>query len=447
MSSDKSFDKPQHYKQDSFMPSNNLIPIRSEAMQEIISRNTSFFERWAILFIFIITLTIFLGTWFIKYPDVISVHAKLVSINAPKEVKTKLDGRLVKLNVVEEQTVKEFEVIGMIESRANHEEVIALSKYIDSAQVLLSNNKIDIAVEICSKHYLHLGEIQQAFQTFMQSHQLFKQYLKSGFFFRKKNMLQKDMSFLKKLDSVLIEQEKLQIEDIQLTKETFSANEKLKDERIISSFDYRNEKSNLINKQMRIPQLKSSIIINQSLQHDKQKEIMELDNQIKQQKNIFCEALNTLKSQLDEWKAKYLLIAPIAGKVSFVSFLEQNQQLQNNQSICFINPSNSEFYAQIFIPQTNFGKIKKGQTVLLKFPSYPFEEFGYVTGNLEFISPIPTDSGFSARVLLPNGLLTNYNKNLQFNNGLKANGEIITENMRILERFFYQFKKAIKQRN
>jgi HlyD family secretion protein len=420
--------------------------LRSEVVQEIISRKPDFTQRWAMLLFLLILLLIFAGTWFIKYPDIVSVKATLISVNAPKEIKTKLDGRLIKLNVKEGQQVQAFEIIGLLESRANHYEVIALSKCIDSGQQLLTNNKPEIAAFMCSKQYLHLGEMQQAFQTFMQAHQLFEQYLSTGFYVQKKTMLQKDMIYLRKLDSNFLKQEVMQKEDLQLSEETFTANEKLKKEKVISAFDYRNEKSKLIGKQLTLPQISSSIINNESEQHSKQKEIAELENQIAQQKNIFNEALNTCKAQLDDWKAKYLLIAPIAGNISFSSFLQENQQLQNNQSICFINPPNSEYYAAVNIPQNNFGKIKQGQKVLLKFSSYPSEEFGSIEGRLDFISHIPTDSGYLAKVVLPAGLITNYNKPLQFRNGLKADGDIITQNMRLIQRFFYQLRNMVNKR-
>lgn len=420
--------------------------LRSNTVQEIISRKAGFAERWAMSIFLFILLLVFAGTWFIKYPDIVSVRATLISVNAPKEIKTKLDGRLIKLNVKENQDVQAFEIIGLMESRANHYEVIALSKCIDSVQQLLASNKPEIAAYMCSKQYLHLGEMQQPYQTFMQAHQLFEQYLSSGFYVQKKAMLLKDMVYLKRLDSTLLQEETMQKEDLQLSEETFNANEKLKKEKVISAFDFRNEKSKLIGKQLSLPQIRSSIINNESEQHNKQKEIAELENQIVQQKDIFNEALNTLKAQLDDWEAKYLLIAPIAGKVSFASFLQENQQLQNNQSICFINPPNSEYYAEANIPQNNFGKIKQGQKVLLRFSSYPFEEFGSVEGRLDFISHIPTDSGYAAKIVLPEGLVTNYKKQLQFKNGLKADGDIITQNLRLIQRFFYQFRNMVNQR-
>ena len=123
---------------------------------------------------------------------------------------------------------------------------------------------------------------------------------------------------------------------------------------------------------------------------------------------------------------------------------EENQQVQTNQIICYVNSENAEYYAEIYIPQTNFGKIKLGQEVLLKFPSYPFQEYGSVSGKINFINNINTDSGYVAKVILPNGLTSSYKKQIQFREGLQAQGEIITQNMRLLERFYYNIFKQLK---
>jgi Cation efflux system protein CusB domain 1 len=89
---------------------------------------------------------------------------------------------------------------------------------------------------------------------------------------------------------------------------------------------------------------------------------------------------------------------------------------------------------EMIIPQRNLGKVKTGQQVLLKFTAYPFQEFGFVRGTIASISQTTTDSVCVARVLLPNGLVTNYQKQLQYHNGLIARCEIILSDMRLLQR-------------
>jgi HlyD family secretion protein len=192
-----------------------------------------------------------------------------------------------------------------------------------------------------------------------------------------------------------------------------------------------------------MPQISSSIISNESLQNEKQKEIAELENQIQQQKSLFVQALNTFKSQVEDWKKKYLLISPIDGTVSFSTFVQENQQLRQGQVICFINPGNSNYYVEAVIPQYNFGKVKTGQEVLLKFQAYPYQEFGSVKGRIEFISTVPSDSGYLAKVILPEGLVTNYKKAVQYRTGLSMQADIITDKRRLLERFFSSFRSKL----
>jgi HlyD family secretion protein len=422
----------------------NEIKLLSTEVQEIISNKPNWILRNVITLFFLIIASLIGVTFFISYPDIVNGKAKLTSINAPKEVKTKIEGKLIKLMAVEGKLVKQYEILGFVESRADHNEVLLLSASIDSLQNLVQRNETENIPQHLTQSFQNLGEVQQAYQSFMQSFILFNQYLSSGYYLKKKRMLQGDVVYMQRLHANLVQQKMMQQEDVGLAKETFNSSKSLQEDKVISPLDYRNEKSKYIGKALSIPQISSAIISNESSQHEKQKEILQLENEIAQQKNIFTQSLNTLKAQLDDWKNKYLLIAPTAGKIAFASFLQENQQLQNNQTICFINPENTQYFAEVYIPQSNFGKVKQGQKVLLKLPAYPFQEFGAVTGKLDFISSIATDTGYLAKVLLPNGLQTNYKKQVQYHEGLSAQAEIITEDLKLSDRLLNQLRSVIK---
>ncbi|WP_324586888.1 hypothetical protein [Agriterribacter sp.] len=68
------------------------------------------------------------------------------------------------------------------------------------------------------------------------------------------------------------------------------------------------------------------------------------------------------------------------------------------------------------------------------------QQYGPVIGKIDYIKTTPIDSGYLARVELPHALLllTNYGKRLHHRNGLLAQADIITEDMRLLERFYYK---------
>jgi len=423
----------------------SVVNIRSEAVSEIILNKPGFLVRHGISVFFIVLLLILAACWFIQYPDIVTAQAKLNSINAPKAVVAKTDGKLIKLNVAENDKVYAGEIIGYIESTAKHESVLKLSLYLDTLSNLLLQKQDEKLLQVKNRTFNDLGELQQAYQTFTESFTTFSNYISDGFYLKKKNMLMIDMEMLKEQHQNLLDQKQLQENDLALAQKTFDMNDTLKKQKVISDLEYRNEKSKLINKQLSIPQINTSVISNENEQTAKQKEILELENTIMQQRLIFQEALNTFKSAVDDWKKKYLLTASESGTISFTNFLQENEELKANEIICYIKPANSSYYGEMFIPQSNFGKVKTGQKVLLKFQAYPGAEFGSVTGKIDFISSIPSDSGYLAKVSLPDGLATTYQKQIQFRDGLIANGEIITENMRLLQRFYYNVSNQMKR--
>jgi multidrug efflux pump subunit AcrA (membrane-fusion protein) len=189
------------------LPSNSEgnIKLLSTEVQEIISQKPSWIVRNGIVLFLAIIAGMLATTFFISYPDVVNANATFTSLNAPKEVKARAEGKLVKLFVTEGKMVNENDIIGFLESRALHNEVITLSQVIDNAQNNIAANDLNGLYAA----YKNLGEVQQSYQIFMQAFNTYKQYLSSGFYTRKKNMLQQDYSFLQRLHSNLEEQKKI----------------------------------------------------------------------------------------------------------------------------------------------------------------------------------------------------------------------------------------------
>jgi HlyD family secretion protein len=353
--------------------------------------------------------------------------------------------------VIEKQIINKGDVLATMESLANPKSVVNMSQQVESIYNLLVQNQTNEILKFYPNSnslnlYNDLGELQPFYQTYIQSFTTLKDYLNKGFYLRKRAMLQTDQANIIKLHDILIAQKKLLEQDLSLSNENYKANENLIKEKVISQVDFRNEQSKLIAKQLSLPQLNASLVTNESQQNEKQKEIADLENQIIVQKNNFLQALLSFKSQIENWQFKYLLKAPVDGTVSFTGFFQENQEIKNGKSLFNVQPPNTSYFVEMLIPQYNFGKVKQGQEVLLKFQAYPFEQYGAVMGKIEYINQTPTDSGYLAKVTMPKGFVTNYNKPLQFHNSLYANAEIITENMRLLQRFYNSLTKQIHSR-
>ncbi len=136
------------------------------------------------------------------------------------------------------------------------------------------------------------------------------------------------------------------------------------------------------------------------------------------------------------------MTAPVGGKVFFVGALQENQAVAVSQELLYVAPPGTDYFGELQVPQQNAGKVLVGQTVLIKFAGYPYQEFGAVRGRITTIADIPLkDSVFVARVTLPTGLQTTYGKTLAFKTGMTATADVMTNDSRLLEKLFYQFRK------
>ena len=420
------------------------IELRSEEIQEIVSYVPHWIVRWGITVFFLVLMLLLTASWIIHYPDLVKAPFRLTSLNAPKSVNSKIDGKLIKLLVQNKSLVQQGQILAYLESTADHKEILTLSAQLDTVFQLLSRNDPGVFTRRSLMLYSHLGELQADYQAFDLAYTQFLAYQSDGFYSTKRKILDKELSDLIGLERNLQEQLKINQHDWQIAREEFAVQKNLAEQKVISSADLRREESKLLLKQLPLKETKSALYQNYSTQDAKRKELLELDKVSGEQRGLFTQALNTLRSAVEGWKNRYVLSAPVDGRVYFSTTLEEKQTLAANQEVFFIGPETGNYFGEALIPQQNLGKVRKGQQVIIRFAGYPFQEFGVVTGRIEYISEVPSkENTFFAKVTLPNGLQTNYGKPITYRTGMNATAEIITSDSRLLEKIFYNFRKAI----
>lgn len=421
-------------------------------INDIISKRPPFIVRWGITIFFFILLTMVAASWFVSYPHLVMANARLTGLNTPRPVVSRTEGRLLTLLANDGDWVNKGETIGLIESVALARDVWMLEQWLDTLQQSLHQNNSKQVADI----YNHLSQIQQGrawqlgelhsnWQQFMQAYVQYMNYINSGFFVRKKKMLAMDVEQLNNMQALFQKQTQLQQQDLALAKQTFDAQTYLANDKVISPFEYRQEQSKLIGKELTLPQLEAGKVGNQMQQLEKQKEMANLDNDIFNQHQNFKQALNAIQAQIQLWKQQFVLTAPDNGKILFAGFYQPGKVLRSGQIVLYVSPPHSRYFAELLIPQYNFGRVAIGQKVRLKLDAYPFEQFGALEGKIEAIQQASTDSGFFARVSLPDSLVTQYNKPVFFREGLIAQAEIITENLNLLQRLYYNAVKSLKR--
>jgi hypothetical protein len=117
-----------------------------------------------------------------------------------------------------------------------------------------------------------------------------------------------------------------------------------------------------------------------------------------------------------------------------------------NQVFTVVPSDNVDYIGKAKAPARNAGKLKVGQVVNIRLANYPDQEFGIIKGKVKSISLTPDSEGnLLIDISLPRGIETSYDKKIEFQQEMSGSADIITEDLRLIQRFFYQFKDIFKR--
>jgi len=416
----------------------------SEDIRDIITAVPSWILRWGLSLFFSLLLLLVSLSALIKYPDIVKTSLRVSSPNVAKPITPKITGRIYRLLVINNQKVVAGQPLAFIESTANHQEVIQLLKNLSKLQQQFASGKPVDHIFFNDPDNNHLGEIQIGYQNFIQAFIGYKASVQHGFLLQKRLYLIGDIEGLKQQTAHLQAEKQLQQRDADLAKEEYEMHQKLAKQKVEAPAELRMQESKYIARKSPLIQTEYSLITANTNLLAKQKEILELDNQVIEERSKFTQALNSLISQIEEWKSKYLLVASETGKVTFAGNIQNNQIVTPAHEVFYISSGNEQFFGEMNIPQDNFGKVKQGQRVLVKLRSYRFEEFGIMNGKITYIADVPyNDSIFLSKVSFTS-TKSDLKKNVKLKQGMIADAEIVTEDATFLQRLTRTVIKVVK---
>ena len=165
------------------------IDASSEAIHDYMEQIPSWILRWGISVIFLVLLSLGAISWFVRYPTLVTATFRLTSDNAPKPVVARADGRLVKLFVKDNQPVLKDSILVFIEASADHAQVLALAQDLKNLQTKIEANNFELLNQFAANRFQKLGELQTAYQSFMQSYTQTLALFANGYYTKRKNYL------------------------------------------------------------------------------------------------------------------------------------------------------------------------------------------------------------------------------------------------------------------
>ena len=423
------------------------IELRSEEVQEVMSTIPIWIVRWGILVIFSIIFLLLIGSYWFKYPDTVEADILISTRTPPAFVLAKENGRIDTLCVTNGSKAKKGQVIAVIENEARTEDILKLKQQMELWKK--SGYNIEKGETYFQAPLFQLGDIQPAFAAFFSAFNNYANFLKLNYYSQKKIFNLKQIRMQKKHFQLTQYQYNISHKEQEVVDRIYGRDSTLyyRNVMIAAEFDVskRNylqslqtrvsDKMSLNQIAMQIEQNKENLLdVNRQSLTEEQKYQIDLKNAVEQ-----------LRSQLISWERKYLLIAPIDGTVTFMSIWSKFQNVSSNETVFVIAPliaSNPIGKALLPIPRS--GKVKLKQQVHIRLNNYPDQEFGYLKGMVSSVSPVPTAEGmYIVGIELSNGLKTTYGKTLPISREMKGQAEIITEDMRLIERLLAPLRKII----
>ncbi|PTX06970.1 HlyD family efflux transporter periplasmic adaptor subunit, partial [Sphingobacterium faecium] len=323
---------------------------------------------------------------------------------------------------------------------ADHHQVLHLLDKMK--QVRSSTIELADLTDIVTPTELELGEVQNSYQNFYLAYLNYVAINKEGIYQKRKNFIQNEVKYINEQNHRIQQSFDLQKRELALAEEEYAKYQILAEKKVISQLELQQKEALLLAKRQSIPQTENTIIGNQSSRLSKDKEMSEINNQMFEEEKKFYQSLNTFISDAENWKKQYVISSPSRGTLIYGDFLQENQLIKIGEELFYVNANKEDYYGEILIPQSKSSKVKVGQEVLIKVQSYPYQEYGYLRGRIDYISDIPIrDSVFFSKVIL------NRNEKdsvIKLKPGILADADIITEDQSIIKRIWLNLTKSLK---
>ncbi len=359
------------------------IEIYNEEVREIMREIPGSLIRWGLTIIFLIFLSVIVGSYFFTFKEVVSVPTVITTNNPPAPIIAKTSGRIARWFISDGQAVKPGEKIALIDNSAKLEDII----HLDGLLNVLDSSEMRIITDYEFPENLVLGELQELYNRVFRNSENYKKYLEEDFLPQKIDLLRQQMEKQKQQFQLSLEEQDMMEQQLEIARKGFERYESMLSIGGVSEIQLEEERSRLIQSERGYKSFLSSLksaeinLINQN------RSLLELQeqyrNEIEQFESNNSDNISILKNQLKNWKDKYLLSSPVEGKVTLTKYWSENHVVSAGELIAtIVPPDSSVVICRAVVPSSGISKVTIGQKVNIKLSGYPYMEHGTLNGTI-----------------------------------------------------------------
>jgi len=427
------------------MKDNKPEILYSDPVKEIMGNPPRKILRWGTTVMFSVFVLFILFAWLIRYPDTIPAPVEITTENPPVILVSKITGIIKHLNINDKDKVSKGKVLAVMQTAASINEIEKLRKFTDTV-TRVNALSIESVPEMAE-----LGEVQIYYGTFRKALLEYQNFIKNDLFGNKIRSSREKLSQIAIYLKGLRQSEKLYSENLVLDSIRHQRSLSLfKADTVIPAGELDKSEQTFLKQKIDFNSIRNEIsskIIDQTNEEELLKEYsLSKTQEMEKLYSSLNESFGNLKAQVKIWENDYLLISPIGGIVTFTKFWSENQSVIKDEPVLAIVPDNpGKYIGRINLKMQRSGKVKPGQDVNIKLSNYPYLEYGMLKGKIKTKSLVPAGDTYVIEIELPSGLTTLYNRKLDFNQNMQGTAEIITEDIRLLQKIVNPFRYMVSK--
>jgi multidrug resistance efflux pump len=418
------------------------IEIYNEEVREIMKEIPGSIIRWGLAIIFMIFVSIIIGSYFFQFKEIVSVPLVITTSNPPAPIISKASGRITYWFVSDGQAVERGNNIALIRNSTNIEDFYKAENIVLQLDSLKIRNNLE---KVVLPEKLALGELQDIYNQLYNNWNNYKDYVEFNFLPQKIEWLRQQMIKQEQHYQLTLLQQKMMEDELEITRKGLKRQESMLNKGGVSEVQIEEAKGRVIQSERGYTSFMASLKTAEINLISQKRSLLELQEQhfkeIEQFEQNISDNIRTLKNQSKTWRDNYLLTSPIKGTVTLTTFWSENHVVKAGERLATVVPNDSSLIiCRAIVPSSGIGKVEIGQQVNIKLAGYPYMEHGMLTGKVSTISLVPEKEGYFVEISLNEGMISSYSEQLKLVQEMDGTAEIITDEMRMIYRFINPLK-------
>lgn len=408
-------------------PTGERPPRGREEVQQMLGKPPGWALRWGITAVFLAVVLLLFLAWLIRYPDTVQARVVLTTAQPPVRLVAEQRGRLQSLRVADGEAVERGQVVAILQNTAHTADVLRLEQWLQDKD---NTPPADLSVGMLQPLYAQLRRQYDGYDYFQQRTDVGARLAS----------LREQIQYREALDSALTQKRHALQREVELARQNLDRNQALTKSGNLSQVDLEQTEAALLRVERQLEDVRAELLQNHLRMEELRAERIRLgqsqsDEGVEKALQL-QETRAALRSALQDWKQRFLSIAPITGRVSMREKLVEGQYLEAGQLLMTIVPQGDtgQILARGYLPVRNSGRVEAGMRVNMFLDAYPQQQFGALPGRLQRMSLLPEQERYFIEISLPQGMQTTYGQELPFSQELPATARIITEDRRLLSR-------------